>query len=149
MAFNPRALYATDPQLELDGTAIDLGDGATVRIARFNNARHRAALDRLRKPYRSFTLAGRDIPDDIAERIAIDAMVEAILLGWDGFIGDDGQALPFSPEAARRLLTEVKDFRDQIAFLAMQAETFRRQAQADAGNASPPLPAGMPSGASI
>ena len=122
-----RKTFATDRQAEQDGVWVALGEGARVKVARFNNPRHRAVLDRLRRPYRSLLMAGRDLPDDVAEQMTVEAAVEALLLDWDG-IDDNGAPLPFSKDNARRLLTELPDFRDAVAFLSMQAETFRREA---------------------
>lgn len=125
MPLDIRKRFGTDAKREIEGTTVDLGEGASVTVARWNNARHRAALDRLRRPYRSLLLAGRELPEDVSEAIGIEAMAETILLDWQGFIDESGQPLAHSREAAQALLTEVKDFRDQIAFLALQAENFR------------------------
>ncbi len=122
-----RKAFATDRQAEQDGVWVALGDGARVKVARFNNPRHRAVLDRLRRPYRSLIMSGRDLPDDVAETMTVEATADAILLDWDG-ISENGAPLPFSRETARRLLSELPDFRDAVAFLSMQAETFRREA---------------------
>ncbi len=122
-----RKAFATDRQAEQDGVWVALGEGARVKVARFNNPRHRAVLDRLRRPYRSLLMAGRDLPDDVAESMTIEATAETLLLDWDG-IEDNGTPLPFSKDNARRLLADLPDFRDAVAFLSMQAETFRREA---------------------
>lgn len=125
--FNPRKEFATDKSAEIEGTWMSIGDGAEVKVARWNNPSHKKVLERLRKPYRSMLMAGRDIPDDKAEEIAIESMVEAILLDWKGFSDDDGKELKYSKEAAKLLLTELKDFRDMVSGLSIASETFRKQ----------------------
>ncbi|TAD87678.1 MAG: hypothetical protein EAZ99_16580 [Alphaproteobacteria bacterium] len=122
-----RKAFATDRTAEQEGVWVALGDGARVKVARFNNPRHRSVLDRLRRPYRSLLMAGRDLPEDVAEAMAVEATAEALLLDWDG-ITENGQPLAYGRETARRLLAELPDFRDAVAYLAMQAETFRREA---------------------
>jgi hypothetical protein len=128
MAFNPRNAWGTDQEKENDGVVIDLGDGASITIGRYLSDRHRKVYDRLARPYRTQTLAGRPIPDDVAIRIEIESLAEAVLLDWSGFTGDDGAALPYSKDAAIKLLTDLRDFRAQVTQIAQDAANFRREA---------------------
>lgn len=126
MGFNPRKEFGTDSDLEVNGVWQDIGDGARVRVARWNNPAHKKVLERLRKKFRHFQMAGRDIPDEEAEKITVESMVEAILLDWDGFVDDDGKELKYSRNAAFSML-EIKDFRDLVAGLSLAAEIFRKK----------------------
>ena len=125
MAMNLHRRFATNLDAERDGAWVDLGEGAAIRVARFNNPRHKALRERLLRPYRGLLLAGRDLPDDVEDRIAIDCLAETILLDWRGIV--DGQGLPvlFEHETARDLLSSLRDFRETVAWHALQAETFR------------------------
>ena len=105
-----------------------LGDGLRVRVARFGNPRHERILERLRRPYRNILRAGGEIPREAQERITIEATAAAILLDWEGVEERDGRPIPYSREAAVRLLGELKDFRNAVGYLALEAETFRRAA---------------------
>lgn len=135
-----RKTFGTDADLETEGVWVEIGDGARVRVARQGTAAHQKALERLRAPYRTILLSGRPLPPKVAEEITVKAMSECILLGWDGFT-EDGAPLPYSRETADLLLSGVKDFRNVVAFLSSEGETFRRQAIKDAGgNSEPPLP---------
>jgi len=120
--------FATDASAEEEGVWVEIGEGAAVKVARFGNKRHEKALDRLRKPYRNILRTGGEIPKDRAEAIVIESMAEALLLDWRGFEDDDGRAIAHDKETAIGLLTELKDFRNQVAAIAMEAETYRASA---------------------
>jgi hypothetical protein len=125
MALNLRQRFATNAKAELEGAWVDLGEGAAIRVARYNNPRHKALRDRLLRPYRGLLLAGRDLPEDVEDRVAIECLAETILLDWRGLLDDQGQALAYDREVARGLLTSLRDFRETVAWHALQAETFR------------------------
>ena len=125
MAMNLHRRLATNLDAERDGAWVDLGEGAAIRVARFNNPRHKALRERLLRPYRGLLLAGRDLPDDVEDRIAIDCLAETILLDWRGIVDGQGLPVPFEHETARALLSSLRDFRETVAWHALQAETFR------------------------
>ncbi len=125
MAINLHQRFATNAQAERDGAWVDLGEGAAIRVARFNNPRHKTLRERLLRPYRGLLLAGRDLPEDVEDRIAIDCLAETILLDWRGIEDGQGQPMSYDVETARSLLTSLRDFRETVAWHALQAETFR------------------------
>jgi hypothetical protein len=125
MAINLRRAFATDPALEQDGVWLELGEGARIRVARFNNHRHRALRERLLRPHRALLLAGRDLDPETDKQIAVACLARTILLDWQGVVDDDGLPVPFSVESAEALLTELADFRELVAGHAMRVENFR------------------------
>lgn len=128
--------FKTDTTLEENGVWVDMGDGCQVLVARNGNKKHREAIQRLRRPYKTFDASGRPLPDDVAQRITVEAMAEAILLGWRG-LKEAGREVPYTTETARRVLNEYRDFRDQVSYLAVNMETFRAQSlEAAVGNSS-------------
>lgn len=125
----------TDRDLETNGSTLDMGDLGTFKVAAWLNSKHQAALERLRKPYKTFTLSGRDIPADVNERIGVEAMAEAVLVGWSGVKDRDGSDLAYSVETAARLLTDLKTLRGLIVAHATEAANYRRAAvEAALGN---------------
>lgn len=116
--------FESDLDAEVEGVWVELGDGAEVRVARLNNARHNKVLDRLRRPYRNH----RNIPDDVNEKIATQAMAEAILLDWKGIEDRDGNPISYSTEKAIELLSDpaMKNFRNRVAYIALEEESFRK-----------------------
>lgn len=120
--------FATDAQAEIEGVWVDLGGGASVKVARFGNPKHTELVKQLQKPYAQSIKAGVDIADDLKTAMAVESMAQAILLDWKGIEDEDGKLIPHSIENAKKLLGDLKDFRDTIAFLATQQETFRKAA---------------------
>lgn len=137
MGLNLYKEYESDENVEVDGAWIDLGDGAKVKVARWGNPNHEKVIERLRRPYRSMIRSGRDLPKQVSDRIATESLAEAILLGWEGLLDRKGKAIPYSKENALNLLSDpaLKDFRETISSIALQAETFRKESlETAAGN---------------
>ncbi len=128
--------YQTDEDAEVDGVWVDLGDGGRVKVARFGNPVHEKVMERLRRPYRNMLRSGRDLPKDIQDRLTIEGLAESILLDWSGLEDENGKAIAFSKKKAKELLTDLKDFRNAVSFLALEAETFRKEALEEAAKNS-------------
>lgn len=132
-----RKTFQTDELLEENGTWVTFGGDSMFLIARFGNKKHRELMERLRAPHRALIASGRPLPNEIADKMLIDAAAQTILLDWKG-VTENGVVVPYSQEKAKEYLTELKDFRNQVDFVSTQMETFRRQAMdSDAGNSSP------------
>ena len=122
----------TDLNRESDGVWVDIGDGASIKVARIGNPRHSAILRKLSAPYRRQINAGT-LPDDVAFRISGEAMANAILLDWNG-LELDGATLVYSQQAAKDVLCnqQLKDFRSQVQAAAEDEEAFRQTVIEDA-----------------
>ena len=140
--------FKTDENAETNGVWVDIGDGASVKVARLGNPNHEKIMERLRKPYRGILRTGGSLPDSVSTDIAIKGIVDSILLDWDGFQDENGKDLPYSQEAADKLLREMKDFRELVAFLATEQETFRAEGLKEAAKNSEPPSDGGSSGES-
>lgn len=107
------------------------GTGINMKIARFTSKRAHKARQAAEAQYRRAT--GKptgNLPDEINEKIAIEAMANGILLGWENIHGDDGEALVYSVANARMLLTRLPELRVAIAQIALDMDQFRK-AEAD------------------
>ena len=107
-----RKTYGTNKSKELDGVWEDIGDGIRVKVARIGNSKYQKTFNRISKPHRKALRRGT-LKEDIAEKLMIDCMVDAVLLDWEN-VELDGQVIPYSKENATKILTEFKDFRDTI-----------------------------------
>lgn len=125
--------YLTDATLEEQGVWVRLRKGdAEVLVARAGNPRHEELVRRLRKKHgRGFR--GEDLPPEIEESIALDALSKTILLGWRGIEGpipgiheEEGE-VPYSTENARALLKLSRDFKLEVVQCATEMEVFRRE----------------------
>jgi len=128
-----------DPTLEAEGVWVDYREGSRVKIARLGNAAFQKAHESKQRPYRKLIRDGR-LPAQVSNRVLCEALAETVLLDWDGF-NKKGKTLKYSAEAATKLLIERMDFRDEIALLATEEETFRQKIDGDSeknsGTSSP------------
>tara|TARA_R100000234_G_scaffold927_1_gene769 strand:- start:2383 stop:2820 length:438 start_codon:yes stop_codon:yes gene_type:complete len=120
---NFKARYQTDKDAESEGVWEDIGEGFRVKVARSNNPHHQRVAENLMRPYRR-QIANGSLSNDKMTEITVKAMSEALLLDWEGLEIDD-KPVPYSREMAHKLLTEYKDFREEVAELAQSIELFR------------------------
>lgn len=122
--------FGTSLALENEGVWIELGEGASIKVARVGNKENKALLKKLIAPHK---MAARNdkLADEVWEKITVESMAATILLDWKG-IEDDGKALPYSKENAIRLLTDYKDFREQVASFSSELALFQSNNEAAA-----------------
>lgn len=119
--------YGVNATLEIEGVWSDIGGGASVKVARGGNSVYTAAIRRLMKPHR-ITLRKGAMPDDLVDKIGVQAMAEALLLDWKGLtLG--GKPLEYSTATAVEMLTKYRDFRDQILELAADMSLYQEEAE--------------------
>ena len=116
--------YKTDRNLEENGQWVELGDGLEIKVARISSERSKAVRHRLEKPYAKMR---GEIPTSIQEQILIKQIAEAVLLDWKGVTDDEGKAIECTVDAKVKMLTEFKDFLQDVVMVAMEAETFKAQ----------------------
>lgn len=122
--------FGTNSTLENEGVWIELGDGASIKVARMGNKENKAILKKLITPHK---IAARNdkLADGIWDKIAVESIAATILLDWKG-IEDDGKPLPYTKENATRLLTDYKDFREQVASFSSELALFQSNSEAAA-----------------
>lgn len=116
--------YKTDRNLEENGQWVELGDGLEIKVARISSERSKAVRHRLEKPYAKMR---GEIPTSIQEQILIKQIAEAVLLDWKGVTDEEGKAVECTLDAKIKMLTEFKDFLQDVVMVAMEAETFKAQ----------------------
>ena len=119
--------FRTNPKLAEEGVWVDFGGGIRVKIARFSSKKSMGARRRLEKPYRGVSARTGNLPPDLAEKITIEQMAEAIVLDWEGVSYREQENFPYSVENALTILSdpEYADFKDQCASVSLDAEPFR------------------------
>lgn len=120
--------FKQDLNLAEQGTTVDIGDGATVTVARIGNKNYVNRLKELTKPYKR-QIDQKTLHDDVWERLLMQAMADTILLGWTGMENDDGSEMVYSKAQALAVLMdpEYADFRALVTDLANELEVFRKQ----------------------
>lgn len=129
--FDIKKEFGTDTQKEIEGVWIDdFGEGLKIKIARIGNPEYQKLFNRISKPHRKAIRRGT-LKDETAEKLLIQAMAKGIVLDWKG-LSEDGVEIPYSYENALRLLTDYKDFREQVTEVATEIEAFRTEDEEEA-----------------
>lgn len=116
-------VFKTNASVEVTGVWHDLGDGR-IRIARFNNPAYLKVIRRLTTPFAKLINTETDEAIEKVNEITIEAMAEAIVVGWERLM-DEGQELQYSKENAMMLLTKYPDFREWASQKALSAKYYR------------------------
>lgn len=141
MSFDIFTAFATDENLENNGTIFPLGADSSLLIARAGNRRYQRAITKaVERRKLELDSGGPEASDadanaaaDVSDQIIVDVMAETVLLGWTNltFKGEDlGE---YTTEKARKVLA-VKDFRKHVSMLADKMEAFKVKGEVAAGN---------------
>jgi hypothetical protein len=126
------ATFATDEKLETEGVWFDLSATAKVLVARSGNEKYLAVLRKVLDRNQLALDANDEAANTLAQQLTIDAMAEAILLGWEG-LSFQGKQVPYSKDMAKTML-RVKDFRARIEALSKSFEAYKVKAEEAQGN---------------
>lgn len=124
--------YETDQSAETDGVWVDLGPELKVKLRRFSCPQAKTVRKRLETPYAGTIRAGGSIPDEVMEGITIQIIAEAIIVDWEGATDREGNPLPNTTAAKLQVLNDLPDFRNQIAAIALDRDTFKKELDEDA-----------------
>ena len=130
MGFDIKKEYSTDETKETDGVWETIGEGCRIKVARANNTNYNKWFTRLTKPFKQ-QLRRDTMPEKKSEEILIKLMAKTILLDWEGMFEGEVE-LEYSEANAIRLLTDYKDFRQQVDDLSKSIELFREEEDEDA-----------------
>lgn len=128
MKFGNLQDWQSDTELELQGIALDIGQGRTINIRRAGGA-NRAFL--VAYGATITRLAGDRDPESIAAALLADEMpalfADHVVIGWDGIEDDSGAPVPYSKDAFLQLARECPDLWLRIRSQADQRERFQRE----------------------
>jgi hypothetical protein len=124
--FNAR--YKTDPDKEIKGIEVDIGENFKIVVARSGNARaNKRMSELLAEPEVDMKRRAGAIDDATWDRIQLEVMSSCILVGWSGLTTADGLPVPYSQEKARELLAN-RDFMNLVREISGAQEMYRAQA---------------------
>lgn len=118
------------------GDIPDMGD-LRLKVRGLRNADFRRLRDRLLSAVPRDKRVNGQIDPETFDGITSRALVDTVLLDWEGLEGDDGQAAPYDKLLATKLLTEpdFRPFRDAVIYAATVVEERAvAAAEDDAGN---------------
>lgn len=133
--------YGTSKELEENGVWVDFGDGVQLLLARIKSQRSLAAKKAAEKPYRDVlrtaSRLGKEVTEDIQTKIALDWLVNGVVLDWKDVTDRSGKKLRFTPDNARRVFDDLPDFLDDVIFAASSQQTYQETADREAvGNSA-------------
>jgi hypothetical protein len=140
--------YKTDAVAELEGKWVAWGEGSRVKIARIGNTHYREMVRAEMSEFDVLRSSGRKVPESDTDKVMIKCMAHTVITDWEGFSGEgleniglqlnEDKSIPYTTENARILLTEFKDFREEVASAALSMENFKASSKdAVAKNSQP------------
>ena len=120
---------ATNEELEREGVWFHYGEGFRMRIGRLGSDSYIAEFERLKKRHLHALDRNGDLPAHLISPVLGLAAARKLVFDWEGLEGEDGEAVPYSPETAEKILTDPR-YRDlllKILSFANDADNFRRQ----------------------
>jgi hypothetical protein len=117
----------TDTNLAEEGVWVDIDPTTRLKVARYGNAKFRNKLRALMKPYERM-IDNNTMDDGKADELLIVAVVDSVLLDWEG-LERDGEALPYSKDTAKEILLDpaLRDFREIVFSVSNELELFREK----------------------
>lgn len=124
-------------ELDVNGTVVRY-HGIDLLIAPLGNERYDKALQRLVAQYRAAnSYPTGNLPDDVMNDLARQAVAEGVLVGWEQLTDDNDQPIPYTPQKSRELImTNYRFFRDVMIFATNMRTEALRLAAADEGNSN-------------
>lgn len=121
------------------GIWVTIDEGAKIKISKLNHPKYRALVAQLRKPYRSYEIAKRELPDDVVRSMTVEACAREILRDWEGILDDDNKPIPFNYENAKAAL-KIDGFLSMVLGFASDDNLFRDSTlEEDTKNSQPSL----------
>ena len=122
---------------EQQGITLDLGGVGKFKMARAggSNKRYQQCLERGMRPHRKAFQQGT-LNEEVANKILLDTFIDSVLLGWDGVTDQNGKAMPYTKDNARKLMGDLPDLFVALRDAASDMSLFRDEEQqaADTGN---------------
>lgn len=108
------------------------GNDIDVKLRRMTSKVSTAVRRRLEKQYRNHQRRDGSWPEDIAEKMVMRQMVEAVVVDWANIKDRDGSTIAYSQESVEMLLTRLPAFRDLMIGISIDMDSYRVEATEDA-----------------
>jgi len=129
MAISMKGLetYKTDKDLESsEGVWLKFPEGRRLHVLRAGGSNKAFArkFSQAIKPYRRQMDRGTMDPEK-SDELMIDVYLDTVILGWEGFVDDNGNPVPYSKKVAREFLLALPEFFNDVVNFASDAATFQ------------------------
>ena len=130
--------FKTDNQLERDGVILSYGVNSKgkpieIRIARAggSNMKFAKRMEAAVKPYKR-QIQNEVMDNEQALAITRQVFAETVVLGWENVEDENGDELPFSPEACVKLFEDLPDLFADVQEQSQRIALFRQELREDA-----------------
>jgi hypothetical protein len=122
--------FATSKIAEEEGVWVTVMDAVKFKIRRMNSKRAIEIRAGIEQPYLKLkNKINGEYPNDIAEKLGARYLAEASLVDWEGVTDDDGNEIPYSPDAAYNLLNEIKELATLVFTESTSIDNFKTESQ--------------------
>lgn len=131
MSSNLDKFFKTNKMLETDGIWFDVSNETGFKMKRFggyNSPAVKALMNKYYKPYAKM-IENDSLPKDKQDEIMAKVFVESSMIDWKG-VEVEGKEIPFTVEAAVKLLVGLPELNDTLFKYASDFNNFRE----DLGN---------------
>ena len=123
--------FETNASLEKTGVTIEYGSNSTGKVISFRVARaggqntaYLTYLEAKLKPHRRM-LQMDTMDPKLFENIVMDAFATTVVLGWEGVEDRNGNPLPYTPNNAMVLFTDLPDLYKDLQEQSTKVALFR------------------------
>lgn len=129
MSINVFKTYGTDEKLEVRGVTVDLGNGASIVVAREGNDNYLEKIIEAGESHREVLDAGGPAAKALDKQITTQILAQTVFLGFKGLDDENDKPLR-DTEANRIMLLNVKDFRKRVLTEARKINNYRAKVEA-------------------
>lgn len=115
--------FDVDEIAEVQGVWMPIQPGLDCLIARHENDDYREAVPKIVEPYTEQMDMGMELSPELRDEMTADVMARTILLDWRGKLVE---GVPYTPEAGKQALLDLKAFRDLVSQRSMDWRNYRK-----------------------
>jgi len=124
-AFNIWAQFETDQSAEENGAWYEILPEIKFKLRRFQSDHAVKTRQRLEKPYVKLTRGGKDLPQEVQEKLITSQLAESIIVDWEGITDRDGNVMDYSIDNAKMLLEGLPHVRDELVRFVLDIDNYR------------------------
>lgn len=116
--------FGFDQERQENGFWFDIGDGIKILIRRWRSQKSVQVLRDVELRMKATLKEDESLTDEQRTKVSIEHIAAGIIADWEGIEVPEKGVIPYSPEAAIQILTDLPEFRDVIARAAFDDANF-------------------------
>lgn len=125
----------SDGDLEKNGIDLAFGHGRVITVARAggSNRKYRTTLADAYKPHKAALERGT-LDEETAARMLREVFARSVVLGWSGWLDEEGDEIPFNVENCMALFEEAPEIFRMVQDESEKFANFAKKEVEDSGN---------------